>query len=431
VKLVVTIHERTLEAAIEAIRALHAPHDMVELRVDAFGGGEFDVAEAKAATDKPLIVTNRGGDPHWDDNADFVDVEWHPGVRIADRQRCVLSHHDFESTPDLVALSREMRALGCAHTKIAVTPRNFDDNARVLETVAPGMTLIGMGARGLYSRILAPFFGSELMFVGSAAPGQLTLERALAIYGDDQPRKPERIFAVVGNPAAHSGSPAIHNRLFREAGVAAAYSIFDTDDFLDIAVPFKRRERFAPSGLSITAPFKEEALTFAEHVGAEIRDNAREAGAVNTLVRIGDRIVADNTDVDGFAALIARSNARDAAVVGAGGTARAALVALRRAGIETRVFNRTADKLGAEPLEKLASWRGDLLINTLPASAQHEIARWLAPHPGSAESSGDSGAKRRVREAPHVITAAYSGGSNELLEAQAVRQNALFIEACR
>jgi 3-dehydroquinate dehydratase len=408
VKLVVTIHEKTPEAAIDAIRALQERHDMVELRVDAFGGAAFDLREVKAATDKPLIVTNRGGEPLWDDDADFVDVEWNPGVRVAYRQRAILSHHDFETTPDLTSLAREMGALGCAHTKIAVTPRGFDDNVRVIEAIAPGMTLIGMGERGLYSRILAPFFGSELMFAGSAAPGQFTLERALAIYGDDQPQKPAHIFAVVGNPAAHSGSPAIHNRLFRQAGVAAAYTIFDSDDFLDIAVPFKRRERFAPSGLSITAPFKEEALTFAEHVGAEVRDNAREAGAVNTLVRIGASLVADNTDVDGFAALIARSNARSAAVVGAGGTARAALVALRRAGIDTRVFNRTADKLGAEPLDRLASWRGDLLINTLPADARVELPN-----------------------APHVITAAYSGGSNELLEAQAVRQNALFIEACR
>ena len=89
---------------------------------------------------------------------------------------------------------------------------------------------------------------------------------------------------------------------FASAAIAAAYAIFETDDFLDVAAPFARGERFAPDGLSVTAPFKEDALTFAESAGADIRANAREAGAVNTLVRIGGRIVADNTDVDGFGA---------------------------------------------------------------------------------------------------------------------------------
>ena len=198
--------------------------------------------------------------------------------------------------------------------KIAATPHNFADNARLLAAVGkPGTTIIGMGAHGLYSRILAPFFGSEFQFVSvdeqrSAAPGQLTLQQALAIYGPNRGAlKADKLFAIAGNPAAHSGSPAIHNAIFRERGIAAAYSIFETDDFLDVAAPFARGERFAPDGLSVTAPFKEDAFTFAESAGADIRGNAREAGAVNTLVRIEGRIVADNTDVDGFQQLIAKT----------------------------------------------------------------------------------------------------------------------------
>src|SRR5256714_609940 len=214
-KLVVTIFEGSAEAAIEAIRGLRLDHDMVELRVDPFGAIDFNAV--RAATAKPIIVTNRGGAPVDFEAAYGAGIEWvdvelghDPGPR---RDRVVLSHHDFEGMPDLDALARQMRALGCAHTKIAVTPRSFADNARVLATIAPGMTLIGMGARGLYSRILAPFFGSELTFAGSAAPGQFGLERALEIYGDAPP-KPAHIFAIVGNPASHSGSPAIHNRRF-------------------------------------------------------------------------------------------------------------------------------------------------------------------------------------------------------------------------
>jgi len=426
-KLVVTILEDTLDGAIDAIHALDADHDAIELRADAFRGSAVDWPAVRAATSKAIIATNRGGG-HVDVDAalaagiDFVDVEWGGLIPNVQRDRIVLSHHDYEGTPDVETLVQAMRVAGCAHVKLAVTPRDFADNARLLALLdgRSDLTVIGMGGRGLYARILAPFFGSALQFVSvdeahSAAPGQLALDRALAIYGPHREGlRADAIFAIVGNPAAHSGSPAIHNAIFRERGVAAAYAIFETENFLDIAEPVARGERFAPKGLSVTAPFKEEALAFAQRSGAEIAPNAREAGAVNTLVRVGGRIVADNTDVDGFSALIGQFSARSSALVGAGGTARAALVALRRAGIAATVFNRTSGKLDAQPLDKLPSWRGDLVINTLPGN----VAIALPP-------------------ADTIINAAYGVESRatftglDLLRAQAVRQNKLFLEACK
>jgi 3-dehydroquinate dehydratase len=421
-QLVVTIYEETPETATDVIRALDADHDAIELRADAFGGRAIDWTAIRAATSKPVIATNRGVG-HVDIDAalaagiDLADVEW--GEAIPDRDRLLVSHHDYDGMPDIDRFASETRRF--EHVKLAATPANFADNARLLALIEsrPNLTVIGMGARGLYARILAPFFGSEFQFVSvdesrSAAPGQLTLAQALAIYGPDRVHlRAEKILAIVGNPAAHSGSPAIHNAIFRERGVAAAYAIFETEDFLDIAKPFAAGERFAPHGLSITAPFKEDALTFAESISAEIRENAAEAGAVNTLVRIGGRIVADNTDVDGFQSLIAKTNARTAAVVGAGGTARAALVALRRAGIESTLFNRTAGKLNARPLDQLPSWRGDLVINTLPQNVLVTL-----PDAGT------------------IIEAAYGRESHatftglDLLREQAVRQSGLFLEAC-
>jgi 3-dehydroquinate dehydratase type I len=439
-KLVVTILEKSPGRAIEVIRALDADHDAIELRTDAFGGRSIDWRAVRAATAKPIIATNRGGG-HVDIEAaigagiDFVDVEWGSETPAAHRQRVVLSHHDYNGMLDVETLVYEMRAAGCAQVKLAVTPHDFADNARLLALLddAPDLTVIGMGDRGLYARILAPFFGSAMQFVSvddarSAAPGQLALERALAIYGSRRDElRANTIFAIVGNPAAHSGSPAIHNAIFRERGVAAAYAIFETDDFLDIAQPFVSGQRFAPAGLSITAPFKEEALAFAQRIGAEIAPNAREAGAVNTLVRIDDRIVADNTDVDGFASLIGKTSARSAAVVGAGGTARAALVALRRSGIAATVFNRTAGKLDAQPLDTLASWRGDLVINTLPGNVAVAL-----PSAGTIIETAYGG----IETAYGGIETADGGEWRatftglDLLRAQAVRQSELFLEAC-
>ena len=279
-----------------------------------------------------------------------------------------------------------------------------------------GVTLFGMGERGLYSRILAPFWGSPLNFVSadasrSAAPGQLTLEQALAIYGGRgraAVREPKHVFAVVGNPAGHSFSPAIHNSIFRKRGLSAAYTIASVERFDKIVEPFSAgRIR----GLSVTAPFKDEALAFAKQIGADIRGNATEANAVNTLVTIGGRVIADNTDVDGFEILLRGITAKRAAVVGAGGTSRAALVALRRAGIEATVYNRTP-KVGTQPLDALSRFEGDLIINTLPAGVKVQIPRVAT-----------------------YIEAAYGGAraadsGRRLLEAQAIRQNELFVQAC-
>ena len=277
------------------------------------------------------------------------------------------------------------------------------------------MSIIGMGERGLYSRILAPFKGSELTFVAGgaiAAPGQLTLSRALEIYGSARATlQAEKVFAVVGNPAGHSLSPSIHNALFREKGVAAAYTIASIERFEEITDAFLRGE---PCGLSVTAPFKDDAFAFAS--AYEIGENARRAKAVNTLVNVNGRILADNTDVDGFAALLPQAS--KAAVIGAGGTARAALVALTNAGIPATVYNRTASK-GDAPLESLKDFDGDLIINTLPSGVDMAIP----PCDTYIEAAYGSGARE--------VDAKDRIGGLELLHAQAVRQHELFMKVFR
>jgi len=283
-----------------------------------------------------------------------------------------------------------------------VTPKTLAENEQLIAAIRPGLTMIGMGERGLYSRILAPFFGSELFFAGNAAPGQLSLERAQAIYGDRKIKRPEKIFAIAGNPAGHSMSPSTHNPLFRNRGVSAAYTIASFERFDEIAKAF---EDGRIAGLSVTAPFKEDAFAFAKKIGADVRRNAAEAGSVNTLVRTPSGVIADNTDVTGFERLI--PNARRAAVVGAGGTSRAALVALRRKGIEAIVYNRTL-RDGTRPLGELQRFDGDLVIDTLPPGVQVEMPRGVK-----------------------IIAAAYDRGGLALFQEQALPQNELFLEAFR
>ena len=399
-KLVVTVIEETCDAAVRAIRAIALPHDMVEVRAEKFPSLDCDALQT--ATTKPIILTFRNAPrpsvPEW---RGLIDVEWREGVTIDDPSRTVISHHDYEGMHDVETIMARMRALGCAYTKLAATPHTFADNQHLLKLL-PG-TVIGMGERGLYSRILAPFRGSELAFVAAshiAAPAQLTLERAYEIYGD-VPQRADRVFAIVGNPAGHSLSPVIHNRLFREKGVPAAYTIASFETFDEITDAFLRGE---PCGLSVTTPFKEDAFAFA----GEHAENARRARAVNTLVNVNGRVIADNTDVDGFAALIGGSHDQ-AAVLGAGPTARAALVALEDARIPATVYNRAN-------MDTLRNFDGDLIINTLPPAAEVTIPRCRTYI--EAAYSGE----------PRPVEAEQRFSGLDLLHAQAIRQHELFMK---
>lgn len=423
-KLFVTILEETFERALDTIRALPLDHDGVELRAERLG--DIDLGALRRSTSKPIILTYRGSrvpsvERALESGIDLVDIEWEDEVEIVAPERTILSHHDYDGMRAVEKIFPAMRARGCAQTKLAATPHTLEENDRLLALLhgSRNSTVIGMGDAGLYSRILAPFFGSALTFVAAgriAAPGQLTLERALAIYGERRAAlSAEKVFAVVGNPVAHSLSPSIHSSLFRDKKVRAAYTIAQVERFGEIVDSFLRGE---PCGLSVTAPFKDDAYAFAVRHEADFDENARLARAVNTLVNVDGRVIAANTDVDGFAALLARLDhtPTKVAVVGAGATARAALVALGREGLAATVFNRTTSR-GDAPLDALGRFGADLIINTLPSSVSMEIPACDA----YIEAAYGGSALRAVRTTQHIDGLA-------LLGAQAVRQNEFFMK---
>jgi 3-dehydroquinate dehydratase / shikimate dehydrogenase len=451
-KLFVTIHEETPEGALQAIRLIDGDHDGVEIRAERFG--VFDAGAFRTATTKPLILTRRGVPfdaailrDALTAGIDYVDIEYsdHLDKDFIERHRdrIVLSHHDFAGMPDVESLVSSMCASGCAHVKLAVTPKTFSDNERLLRILSPAgdrpaVTTIGMGERGLYSRILAPFKGSALFFASrsddrSAAPGQLPLDRALGIYGSRRASlRAERVFAVTGNKAGSSVSPPLHNELFRRKGVAAAYTVASIETFGEITGAFLRGE---PCGLSVTVPFKVDAYRFAGEVGAQIGENARACEAVNTLVNL-KTIVADNTDVDGFASILAQVCGRDrksVALVGAGGTARAAMVAVARANMHVTVFNRTASKgealasrFGAksEPLEQLKRFDGEIVINTTTPEAEIGVPSHAGLTYIESAYGAPAVANRHARLRENGVQV-FDG--LDLLQAQLVRQHELFM----
>jgi len=135
--------------------------------------------------------------------------------------------------------------------------------------------------------------------------------------------------AVLGKPIAHSLSPVIHNAGYTAAGLTGwSYTAIECAEaeLPDLVAGLGPEW----AGLSITMPLKEAALAVAEVVSPV----AATVGAANTLVRRPDGSwSADNTDVTGMVDVLAAAGVPDGAgvtVLGAGGTARAALAAAAR-----------------------------------------------------------------------------------------------------
>ena len=149
---------------------------------------------------------------------------------------------------------------------------------------------------------------------------------------------------VIGSPIAHSKSPLLHGIWLRKMGLPGHYVPMDVapEDFEQV---LRTLPKSGFVGVNVTVPHKEAAIRLADVV----TDRATLIGAANTLIFLEDgRIHADNTDGYGFIENL-RQNAPDwdakagpAAVLGAGGAARAVLASLLDAGVpEIFLSNRT------------------------------------------------------------------------------------------
>ena len=157
---------------------------------------------------------------------------------------------------------------------------------------------------------------------------------------------PKRIplAGVIGSPIAHSKSPKLHGYWLRRYGIQGFYIPMDVAQ-ADLEQVLRTLPKQGFVGLNVTIPHKETVLSLADVV----TDRAALIGAANTLIiRQDGRIQADNTDGAGFIANL-RQHAPDwdpkqkpAAVLGAGGAARAVIASLLSAGVpEIRLANRS------------------------------------------------------------------------------------------
>lgn len=242
--------------------------------------------------------------------------------------------------------------------------------------------------------------------------------------------------AVLGSPIAHSLSPALHRAGYAALGLDWTYDRFELT--ADQLPAFMAGLDDQWRGLSLTMPLKVACLEVAD----QVTPLAQRAGAGNTLVRTPEGWLADNTDIPGLVAALLPSwyGWTRAAILGAGATARSAVLALERLGVtQVSIYARRPEqaddlicwavtaapglKLTASDLGAWTAGDEPVIISTLPAGAIDGDG--LVPRQGLLFDAVYAGWPTPLARAASASGLEVVGGI-ELLLAQAALQFELF-----
>ncbi|GAA96686.1 uncharacterized protein L969DRAFT_100128 [Mixia osmundae IAM 14324] len=428
--------------ALAVIDTLTVGVDAIELRVDLLTGSQapskpfvpstkyvsLQLAQLRRHTSLPIIFTVRtvsqGGffpddaqEAYFDlltlavrQACEYVDLEmqWPTGalskfVRAKQSSLILASFHDWsgvhkwKSTAIDAAYARA--SLYGDVVKIVLKAQSMTDNSEMLSfraAHASGKPLltVNMGTVGQLSRILNPVLSpvTHPALPAAAAPGQLAvyqIQQALSLIGQISVKR----FALLGQPISASKSPLLHNTGFAALGLPHTYGLLETAEVDESVRDFVRSSDFG--GASVTIPHKTAIIALCD----EVSEAVRIIGACNTLVPVqrGSQIIlrGENTDFRGIVSIIAAEQLAitadsHALVIGAGGTARAAVYALHQAGFaRILLYNRTianaqvvarslAPAIKVDIIDSLQSaGQPQAIVSTVPGSSSIEISSSL------------------------------------------------------
>lgn len=415
----VPITENKAENFLNAINEAAINADAIELRLDYLHENELaNVLSALPAQEisKPLIFTFRpreqGGmrDLPLENRLAFwqalsgeikalisyADFELDLVEFLADKNppiewaKIICSNHNFDETPaNLETTFDRIARTPAAVVKIATKANSISDCLplfALMERTRKPVIILGMGLAGISTRILALSRGAMLTFGAlrrgaESASGQPTVTELRDLYRVHQLTKNSEIYGVVGNPVGHSRSPLIQNAAIQSVNRDAVYLPFEVDDiavFLrDFVHPKTKKLAWNLRGLSVTIPHKIKAMSHLDVISPA----AQTIGAINTVIVKGNELHGDNTDVVGamkpLEKLIEIKNAH-AAILGAGGAARAICYGLQQRGATFTIYARDLAKakiLAAEfgaDVALLSAFAGnaDIVINCTPIGMQ-------------------------------------------------------------
>ncbi|KAG8905733.1 3-dehydroquinate dehydratase (3-dehydroquinase) [Tulasnella sp. 403] len=348
-------------AQLAALRQATQLPIVFTVRTQSQGGAFPDAAEAEAFNLMHFAL--RSGVEYVDVEISWTEKKIEALSKTKGFSKIIASWHDWSGSfkwTGVVAMDKYntasrlgdiVKIVGKAHT---VTD-NFD-LYNFVETVSATnpkpIIAINMGHAGQLSRILNMSFSpvSHPALPTKAAPGQISfaqIQTALNLIG----QLPAKQFYLFGSPIQHSQSPTLHNTGFQTLGLPHTFGLLETTNVNSEEVKaVLNSPEFG--GAAVTIPNKLDIIPL---LNGGISDDARIIGAVNTVIpkEKADgsvELVGHNTDWRAIRAL-AVDNVRHtitssttSLVIGAGGTARAAIYALHTLGLSRIfIFNRTAE----------------------------------------------------------------------------------------
>jgi 3-dehydroquinate dehydratase/shikimate dehydrogenase len=307
----------------------------------------------------------------------------------------IVSHHDFEQTKDLDGIYARIAPFEPDFVKIVPTAKSLTDNVtlmRFIERISDTAAIVGicMGDAGIISRVLGLRAGSAFTFAAASVgeetgPGQIAARTLVETYRIEEVDAATRVFGVAGDPVNKSLSPIMMNTAFRRETVNAVYLALQTADVADLVSLIGK---IPIHGVSITMPHKQAILPHLAHMDPL----SQKIGACNTVLRSEGNLYGFNTDVAGILTPIEKRlpvRGAKVLVVGAGGSARAAVFGLRDKGADVFILNRTpetaaklAKQSGAKVIKREAVPKTtfDVIINTTPIGmAGNKAAQVLTP----------------------------------------------------
>jgi shikimate dehydrogenase len=157
-------------------------------------------------------------------------------------------------------------------------------------------------------------------------------------------------FLVIGNPINHSLSPKLHNYWIKKYKIDAVYEkkLLDNNE-IDNLIFNIREEKL--HGINVTVPFKKTVIPFLD----ELSEEAKISQSVNTIYKKDNKIIGDNTDIEGFKLSLEETGQetknKKVLILGAGGVVPSIIIALKKMQIKKiSLSNRT--ELKAKELKK-------------------------------------------------------------------------------
>jgi 3-dehydroquinate dehydratase/shikimate dehydrogenase len=330
---------------------------------------------------------------------DYIELEGerdldHATLAAIPPHRRVISWHG--QATEAVALSQLLASFRRAEARLY---RFVTTSEEVAAALAPIQFLAATGRRDViayaesanatWTRLLAARYGAPVVF-GTVANGQgpspADLSALVRDYGLPDLHRVTELCAIVGKPVNGSLSPRLHNAAYRAQGASRLFVLFPVESFRVfwhgvVETALFEEIGIRVRGVTVASPHKESALA----VAGEISTFSRTTESTNVMYRRGSAWHADTTDADGVlmnleAAGIACANRR-VAVIGCGGSGRPIAAALRRAGAEVTLVNRSAARgiwaskllgLPFVPLAQFTAAECDMIVNATPVGREGE-----------------------------------------------------------